>query len=111
MFRRGDVEALRATARLSIPAAQAEEFTADNISLADAWKKAGVSTSDLLAHRVELRFVSGGKLKAGRSEEASSPVSWDAKAGLYTVDAPAILHTVVLETFVSGQQAFSGGIR
>ena len=27
---------------------------------------------------------------------------------LYTADAPAILHTVVRETFVSGQQAFSG---
>jgi predicted amidohydrolase YtcJ len=30
---------------------------------------------------------------------------------LYTVDAPALLRTVVLETFVSGQQAFAGNIR
>jgi hypothetical protein len=48
-----------------------------------------VSTSDLLEHRLELGFTSGGKLGAGLSAEAKSPVSWDAKAGLYTVDAPA----------------------
>ena len=30
---------------------------------------------------------------------------------LYTVDAPAILHTVVRETFVSGQQAFAGSAK
>jgi hypothetical protein len=89
MFRRGDVEAARSTARLAIPAAQVEELTAENISMADAWKKAGMPTSDLLARRVELRFTSGGKLEADLSREASSPVSWDTKAGLYTVDAPA----------------------
>jgi hypothetical protein len=89
MFRRGDVEAALSTARLAIPAAQVEELTAENVSMADAWKKAGVPTSDLLAHRVELRFMPGGKLEAKLSEEASSQVSWDAKAGLYTVDAPA----------------------
>jgi hypothetical protein len=89
MFRRGDVEVVRSTARLVIPVAQVEELTAENISMADAWKKAGVSTSDLLVHRLELGFTSGGKLEADLSTEAKSPVSWDAKAGFYTVDAPA----------------------
>jgi hypothetical protein len=89
MFRRGDVGALRCTARLAIPVAQVEELTAENVSMADAWKQAGVSTSDLLARRVELRFTSGDKLKADRSKETGSPLSWDVKAGLYTVDAPS----------------------
>jgi hypothetical protein len=89
MFRRGDVEALRSTARLAIPIAQVEEFTAENLSLAAAWKQAGVPTIALLTHRFELRFTAGGKLEADLSPAASSPVSWDGKAGLYTVDAPA----------------------
>ncbi|HZR17453.1 MAG TPA: beta-galactosidase [Verrucomicrobiae bacterium] len=89
MFRRGDVDVVRNTARLMIPVAQVEELTAENISMADAWKKAGVSTSDLLEHRLELGFMSGGKLEAGLGTEAKSPVSWDTKAGSYTVDAPA----------------------
>jgi hypothetical protein len=89
MFRRGDVAALRGNARLTIPVTQAEEFTAENTSMQDAWKKAGVATSDLLTRRLELEFSKGAKLKADVSKEARSPVSWDADAGLYIVDAPA----------------------
>jgi len=33
--------------------------------------------------------------------------SWSSR-NLYTVAAPAILHTVVRETYVAGQQAFAG---
>ncbi|HWX19734.1 MAG TPA: beta-galactosidase [Candidatus Binatia bacterium] len=89
MFRRGEVEAVSSTARLAVPAAQVEELTAGNISMADVWKKAGVSISDLVTHRAELRFTSGGKPETDLSEAAKSPVSWDVKAGVYTVDAPA----------------------
>ena len=89
MFRRGDVETARGTARLAVPQGQVEELTADNISMSEAWKKGGVSTSDTLTHRLELRFMSGGKLAAEVSREAGSPVSWDMEAGLYIVDAPA----------------------
>ena len=90
MFRRGDVAVARGIARLSIPAAQAVELTADNISMPDAWKKAGVAAGDLLTHRHELRFTANGKLEAEVSKEAGSQVTWDAGAGLYTVDAPAV---------------------
>ena len=89
MFRRGDVEAARATARLTIPAAQVEELTAENVSMSDGWKKAGVATSNLLTHRLELRFTPSGKLEAEAAKEAGSPGAWDAEAGIYTVDAPA----------------------
>jgi hypothetical protein len=88
MFRRGDVEAARGTARLSIPTGQVEELTADNISMSDAWKKGGVATNYMLTHRLELRFTPGGKLEAEVSKGAASPLAWDAEAGLYTVDAP-----------------------
>jgi hypothetical protein len=90
MFRRGDVEAARASALLNIPAARVEELTAENISMSAAWKQAGVAASDLLNHRLELRFTPGGKLKAEVANAAASPVAWDAEARLYTVDAPAI---------------------
>jgi hypothetical protein len=89
MFRRGDVEAARGKARLAIPAGQAEELTADNISMTEAWKKAGLATSNILTHRLELRFTPEGKLEAELPKETSSPVAWNAAAGLYTVDAPA----------------------
>jgi hypothetical protein len=89
MFRRGDVPAARATARLNIPAAQAEELTADHISMSEAWRRGGVAARDLLTHRLELRFTPGGKLEAEVSPDAKPPVAWEAGAGLYTVDAPA----------------------
>jgi hypothetical protein len=89
MFRRGDVEAARGTARLTIPAAQAEELTADNVSMSEAWEKAGLATGEMLTHRLELRFAPGGKLEAEVSKQAGSTVAWDAEAGLYTVNAPA----------------------
>jgi hypothetical protein len=89
MFRRGDVEPLRATARLTIPASQVEPLTAENVSMAEAWKKAGVTTSNLMTHRLELQFTRSGKLAAEVSKQATSPVTWDAAVGLYTLDAPA----------------------
>jgi len=89
MFRRGDVEAARGTARLGIPAAQVEELTAENISMSEAWRKAGVTTSNLINQRLEVRFTPGGKLEADVTKGVASPVAWDAEAGLYTVDAAA----------------------
>jgi hypothetical protein len=89
MFRRGDVEVARGTARLAIPAPQAEELTADNVSVSEAWKRAGLATGQILTHRLELRFAPGGELGAEVSKQAGSAVAWDAKAGLYTVNAPA----------------------
>jgi len=89
MFRRGDVEAARATARLRIPAAQVEQLTAENFSMSDAWTKSGLSTSNLLTHRFELAFTSGDKLEAQFRKASASPIAWDVEAGLYTVDAPA----------------------
>jgi Beta-galactosidase len=90
MFRRGDVEAVRGTARLTIPATRAEELTAENFSMADAWKKAGVATSDFLTHRLGVQFTAKGDLQAVVSKDAASPVSWDVATGLYTVDAPSV---------------------
>jgi hypothetical protein len=89
MFRRGDVEAARGSARLDVPAGQVEQFTADNFSLSEAWKKSGVGPKDMLTHRLELRFTSGNKLAAEVSQEARSPVAWDVETAIYTVDAPA----------------------
>jgi hypothetical protein len=89
MFRRGDVEAARGVARLMIPAAQAEELTAENISMSEAWKKGGLAIGDMLNHRLELRCTPGGKLETEFTRGAASPVAWDMEAGLYTVDAPA----------------------
>ncbi|MCX6902391.1 MAG: beta-galactosidase, partial [Verrucomicrobia bacterium] len=89
MFRRGDVEAARGSARLAIPAGQAEELTADNVSMSEAWKKAGVAASNILNRRLELHFTRGGKLEAELTKATASPVAWDMAAGLYTVDAPS----------------------
>lgn len=89
MFRRGDVEVARGPARLAIPTGQVEELTADNVSISEAWRRAGVATSHLLTHRLELRFTPGSKLEAEVSKTAGSAVAWDADAGLYTVNAPA----------------------
>jgi hypothetical protein len=90
MFRRGDVDALRSTALLRIPEAEVADLTADNVSMQDAWKKAGVTGKDLLTHRLKLQFVSDGKkLEAEVLKESPSPVAWDTEAGIYTVDAPA----------------------
>lgn len=89
MFRRGDVEAAFGTARLTIPAAQSEELTAENVSMSDAWKKAGLAPIHLLTHRLTVDFTAGDKLEAGISRKAGSVAAWDTEAGLYTVDAPA----------------------
>ena len=88
MFRRGDVAAVPGSARLMIPAAQAEELTADNVSMPEAWKKAGLTAGDVLSHRLDLRFTEGDKVAVAVTPDAASPVAWDARAGLYTVDAP-----------------------
>jgi hypothetical protein len=89
MFRRGDVEAARGTVRLAIPAGEAAALTADNISMPEAWKQASAAASNMLTHRLELRFTQGGKLEAEVAKTSLSPVAWNADAGLYTVDAPA----------------------
>jgi hypothetical protein len=90
MFRRGDVDAAAAVATLMIPTGKVDEWTAENISMSAAWKQAGVSASDLLSHRLELRFSEGGKLEARVAKAGASTVSWDAEALLYTVDASAV---------------------
>jgi hypothetical protein len=90
IFRRGDVEAARATARLALPADQVESLTAESVSVSDAWKQAGVAARDMLNHRLELRFTRGGKLAAEVATAAASPVAWDTEAELYSVDAPAV---------------------
>jgi hypothetical protein len=89
MFRRGDVAVAQGTARLTIPAGQVEELTADNISMSEAWKRGGLATSNLLTHRLELRFTPGGTLGAEVTKEAGSSIAWDAEARLYIVNAPA----------------------
>jgi hypothetical protein len=89
MFRRGDVEAARGTARLGIPAVQAEQLTAENISMSEAWQKGGLAPGDMLKQRLELRFTPGDRLELELTKGAGSPVAWDMEAGLYTVDAPA----------------------
>ena len=90
MFRRGDVEAARAIARLEIPAAQAEELTAENISMSAAWKQAGVAVSAMLNHRLEVRFTDNGKLAAEVANATASPVAWNSESKLYTVDGPVV---------------------
>jgi hypothetical protein len=89
MFRRGDLDVASGSTRLDIPAGRVEQFTADNFSMSEAWKKSGVAPQDMLTHRLELRFTTGSKLAAEVSQEAHSPVTWDMESGLYTVDAPA----------------------
>ena len=67
-----------------------QELTAENVSMSEAWKTAGVTTSEFLTHRLELCFTPGGKLEAEVTKAPASPmVAWDADAGLFTVDAPA----------------------
>lgn len=94
MFRRGDVAAATATARLMIPGTQVEELTANHVSMAEAWREAGVSLTNLLNHRLQLGFLESPvpittSPRAQVDPSSSSPLSWDAAAGLYTVDAPA----------------------
>ena len=89
MFRRGEVDIARGTARLAIPVGQVEKLTADHVRMEDAWKNGGLATSNILTHRLELSFTSSDKQAADVSKEAGSPVAWDATVGLYTVDAPA----------------------
>jgi len=78
-----------ATARLSIPSTQVEQLTAENISMSEAWRQAGVATSNILTHRLELRFTPAGRLEAEVTGKTKSAISWDTDAQLYTVDAPA----------------------
>lgn len=89
MFRRGDVAPARGTARLNIPAGQVEKLAAENISITEAWRKAGVESSDCLAHRLSVRFTRGVELKADKTKSSGSQVALDADAALYTVDAAA----------------------
>ena len=89
MFRRGEVEAARATARLVIPVARVEELAAEDVSMPEAWQQAGVTTRDMLTHRLELCFTPNGKLEAKLAKAADSPIAWDADTMVYTVDAPA----------------------
>ncbi|MEI8290369.1 MAG: hypothetical protein WCH99_12935, partial [Verrucomicrobiota bacterium] len=89
MFRRGDVTTASGTARLAISATQAEEFSANNTALPEVWKRGGLAVNDILTHRLELRFASGGKPEVALTPAAGSPVVWDTEAGLYTVNTPA----------------------
>ena len=89
MFRRADVPPAPAAARLAMPVAQAETLTADDVSLSEAWKQAGVTVGDMLNHRLELSFTPKGKLEAVVAPAAASPLAWDTTAALFTVDAPA----------------------
>ncbi len=88
MFRRGDVPAARGSAHLEIPRSEVEELTADGISMAETWKKAGVSTPVILSHRCSLNFGSKATLAAEVSPGNGCAAAWDETAGLYTVDAP-----------------------
>lgn len=89
MFRRGDVAAAPDTARLTVSPADAEELTANDVSMPEAWKNVGLATNDILTHRLEVHFAQKTKPKAEITKDSGSPVSWDAEAGLYIVDAPA----------------------
>ena len=89
MFRQAGVEAAGGTARLAVPAAQVDELTAENTSVAAIWKQAGVTGADMLDHRLELSFTESGKLEATMLKGEASPLHWDTKARIYTVDAPA----------------------
>lgn len=89
MFRRGDVQPAVAMARLAIPAKQAVELTAENVSMQDAWKNAGATTANLVTHRFEICFTDGEEVKLDLDKDAKSPVTWEPAAGIYTVDAPA----------------------
>ena len=77
MFRRGDVAPARGTARLSIPAGQVEQLSADGVSMSEAWKQAGVTASNMFNHRLELTFTPSGTLAATVTPAAASPVAWD----------------------------------
>ena len=65
MFRRGDVAAAEGEVRLDIPAGQVEKLEADGVSMATAWKQAGVEPRDALSRRTSVRFFPDGELKAG----------------------------------------------
>ncbi|MFA6546688.1 MAG: beta-galactosidase, partial [Limisphaerales bacterium] len=89
LFRRGDVEPARGTASLSIPAGQVEKLTSDNVSIIEAWKKAGVEPRDCITHRISVHFARGGEVEADKTKTGGSQVAWDADDAIYTVDAPA----------------------
>ena len=89
MFRRGDVAAAEGEIRLDIPAGQVEKLEADGVSMAAAWKQAGIEPREALARRLSVRFSQEGGLKARRTGSAAAQVAWDEQAAIYTVDAPA----------------------
>ncbi|MBL9178293.1 MAG: beta-galactosidase [Verrucomicrobiaceae bacterium] len=89
MLRRGDVAPARGTARLDLPGDEAEKLTADGVTLSEAWQRAGVTQQDCLTHQLAVRFTENGTLKADKPATGGSQLAWDAKAALYTVDAPA----------------------
>ena len=90
IFRRGDVARLPGLARLDIPKEKVAELASTSSSLPEVWKKAGLTNDQILSHRLELRFVAEGDIRLDRIDKDTRPsVSWDAEAGLYTVDAPS----------------------
>jgi len=56
------VAAARGTARLAIPPRRPRNSRRKYLDV-DAWKKAGVATSNILTHRLELRFTPAGNWK------------------------------------------------
>lgn len=89
LFRRGDVEPLRAAARLSLPVSEVDALTAGNVSIQQVWKDAGLTPPHLMTHRLELRLSPDtAKPELAADQDAPSPVTWDPARGLFVIDAP-----------------------
>lgn len=89
MFRRGDVQPASGTVRLTVPPSQVEPLTAQNQSIQETWKKAGVGATDLISRRLELAFGECEVPAAKVTKDSSSTLQWTPEAGLYQVDSSA----------------------
>jgi len=93
MFRHANVAPATGQSQLTVPAGQVDTLTAQNITIADAWKKAGVDLSEVIGRRLSVRFEPGNELAAPQSTRTGavgSALVWDTDARLYTVDASAV---------------------
>lgn len=88
MFRRGDVAPASGIARMKVPRTQAEPLTAQNQSIQETWKKAGIDATKLMSHRFELSFTDGETVVAESARDSRSQLQWTPEAGLFLVDAP-----------------------